>query len=900
MRKSLLKPLMKLLLKLLGVVAAMTLSTSVLAVGMGGINVLSALGQPLKANIELVAVSNADKPGLVAKLATPEAYKGSGLEYPANNKYTFQIETRANGEYFILASSAQPINDPFVSLLVEVTWAQGKLLREYTFLVDPPDFVAEKPKPAEVRPVAPTVPSVQLEVKASQPVEMPAVVESKSLPRQPEAMPVTKPPEAMPVQTQAKEKTVDLKKGRTEQVGKSTLVQAKTASREKVKVQHGDTLNKIAVQHKPDEISLERMLVALYRANINQFDAKNMNRIREGKILRLPVPVEIREVTQPEAVKEIRAQVADWNNYRQKMAGAAPHSSKFQDAQQVATGKIVSSVADKAPVVKESAREVLKLSKGEAPGDKSAGSSTTAQEKKNAQQEEAIAKHNSLQEEQKRAVLLEKNLKDMQRLAQLKSEAMALTQSPGLASAPWAASGVVPVTASMVTAGSSVAEASAVSATVLSTASVVAAASTVAAASAVSVVSAVAASNVVVAKTNPVPQPGLVDQLLGEPLYLAGGAAVLLGLGGTAFMARRRKNAIDAKVAQQFKSESVRTGRIAMPVAPSPDTGDFTTTTAAITEAAPPVSESVDPISEADLFLNFGRDAQAEEILKEALLNSPNDHRIHLKLLGIYANRKDTLAFAGIARQLRDSGDMPAWQEAEAMGRKLEPNNPMYGAEQTAVPPAGKVQDAQLAPLPDVDFDLGEELLKPAVEAEQVKAMDFDVSSNIPSSGLMDFDVSANYPTLNAPVKMDFDVSSATPAVPEAAEATLTGMDDLVFDITAAHPSLPEAAKPPVAEQNADMEFMLDFPVEEGAEKMPIVAPAIAEISLDMGDDAGAQSNEAKNEHWHEVATKLDLAKAYQEMGDATGAREILVEVLREGDEGQCKAAQVMLDQIGL
>src|SRR3989338_5399450 len=175
------------------------------------------------------------------------------------------------------------------------------------------------------------------------------------------------------------------------------------------------------------------MLVALYRINIDQFDGKNMNRIRTGKILRLPNQSELMGVGQSDAVREIRAQTADWNAYRQKLAAAAPVASKPQDAQQVATGKIASSVADKAPVAKESAKEVLKLSKGEAPGDKAAtgaaGKAPTAQDKKNAEQEDAIAKAKSLKEEQTRTALLEKNLKDMQRLAELKAEAAALQKS---------------------------------------------------------------------------------------------------------------------------------------------------------------------------------------------------------------------------------------------------------------------------------------------------------------------------------------------------------------------------------------------------------------------------------------------------------------------------------------
>jgi len=87
-------------------------------------------------------------------------------------------------------------------------------------------------------------------------------------------------------------------------------------------VEKGNTLIEFADVLKPVDVSLERMLVALYRANAKKFDGKNMNRIRAGKILRMPESEEIAKVSQAAAVKEIRAQVADWQDYRQKLAAA--------------------------------------------------------------------------------------------------------------------------------------------------------------------------------------------------------------------------------------------------------------------------------------------------------------------------------------------------------------------------------------------------------------------------------------------------------------------------------------------------------------------------------------------------------------------------------------------------
>ena len=849
------------ILKLLGIAAALTLSTHVSAIGLGGINVLSALGQPLEAEVELVSVGKAEKASLVARLASPDTYKGAGLEYPYGNKFKLKIESRANGEPYVRISSAQPVNDPFVSMLVELNWASGRLLREYTFLLDPPDYVAERPEPMQVQTVAPAVQTAAPEIAASPAAPVAASpVESQPVGQQAER-PVSKPAPAKPAKP-----------------AKPTIAETSVASGD-ITVVRGDTLGRIARQYKPADVSLERMLVALYRANAEQFDAKNMNRIRTGKILRLPDQSELMDVSQSDAVKEIRAQTADWNAYRQKLAAAAPAASQPQEAQQAATGKIASSVADKAPVASESAKEVLKLSRGEAPGDQAtggaaAGKPMTAEDRKNAEQEDAIAREKNLKEEQARAALLEQNLKDMERLAQLKSEAAALAAQPPAS----AASEVKPAP---------------------------------------------------VAKPKPkpqpvvVPQPSLTDQILEEPLYLVGGAAILLGLGGLGFMMKRRKQA--AATGEKGEGTGETTGsHLTVPPEPSPDTGDFTATTGDHPETAPQQDE-VDPISEADLFLNFGRDAQAEEILKEALLNTPNNHQIHLKLLGIYANRKDANSFSSIARQLRDSGDEEAWQQAAAMGRKLEPGNPMYGS-------AGSIEDtgsatmrttvmnampgsglggaaAQQVSAPDVDFDLGE---------PETTSVLTDDDTAAAGAEAMDFDVTSTNPSLEAPSAMDFDVTSTHPSIPafgEEKEAGLPNLDDLVFDVTSSsQPSMQEAEREEpeepakaAADEDAGMEFTLDFPVGDAVAEKP--APAaqdagadFADISLnldDIGAPGAAAPEPAKDEHWHEVATKLDLAKAYQEMGDVTGAREILDEVMREGDEGQRETAQSMLDQLG-
>jgi len=854
----------KSLVRLLGFVLALMLSTTAFALGMGGINVASGLGQPLKANIELVSVSKSEKTSLVARLASPEAYKDAGLEYPYGNKFRFQVESRADGEPYLKVTSDHPISDPFVVMLVELTWSSGKLLREYTFLVDPPGYVPEQPAQAVVQAVAPVI--------------QPAPAETSAAPAGQTTAPAEQPAQETPatpiVQTEPSEIAAEPAPagGQATQAAADELPELD----EWIEIKRGDTLREVADRYRLDDMSLDRMLVALYRVNADHFDSKNMNRIKAGKILRLPHHGEVEAVSQSDAVREIRAQTADWNAYRQKLASAAPIKIQPQEVQQIATGKISSSVADKAPVVKETAREVIKLSKGEAPGDGTAtgagGKPETAQDKKNAAQEEAIAKSKALQEDQARAAILEKNIKDMQHLAQLKSEAAALAQATKKEASP------------------------AVAATPP------------------------AAASAEKPKPKPImvePEP-LMDQIMAEPLYLAGGALLLLGLGGLGYvLVRRKKKHLEGDIGTPSEEDTGKpsevaasaTGRIAAPVASSPDTGDFTRMGA--TEEAAPPTDNIDPIGEADLFLNFGRDAQAEEILKEALQSTPNDHRIHLKLLGIYANRVDVNSFSTIARQLKDSGDEEAWQQAYAMGRKLEPNNPMYGG-------SGSVESTGSATAQAASFNDATQLFaSDNAQAAQPSTLDFDIAlgsfsgKDTPSperdflgtsdqNAIMSFDVMA---AGQAP-EMDFNIAGQSEGGQTETASTDTG--DMIFDvmgITPAPVEQPVAAKPEAGD--GGMEFTIDFPVESSPQKAaPEAQPAgigLAGISLNFDDTliSGEPMSGGKDEHWQEIATKLDLAKAYQEMGDSSGAREILEEVIRDGDAGQREAAQTLINQLG-
>lgn len=414
------------------------------AVGFGNANVMSALGQPLRAEIALVDVSDiAKKTTLTARLAAPEAFSAAGLDYPyALSGLKFEIETR-RGAYFIKVTTKDPVNDPFVSLLVELSWPSGKMVHEYTFLLDPPDYKAEQPKAEEVKPIEPVVatpiatpseeaapaPAVVSETAASAPAaateageEVHAIAETAPAEGagQAEGMPAAIPAEPTPA---------DMAGGAEKPAETSAAVPAreeKPVEPKEIVVGRGDTLSKIAERLREPDVTLEQMLVALYRANAGQFDGKNMNRIRAGKILRTPDASDLEHLSQRAAVNEIRIQTENWNAYRQKLATAGMPVIE-QAPKQETSGKINTVVADKAPAVQQSSKEVLKLSKGEAPGDKMAAGAkaTSAQDKAIAQQEEAIAKAKAEKEAQDRAAALEKQIAESKKLIELKGQGAA-------------------------------------------------------------------------------------------------------------------------------------------------------------------------------------------------------------------------------------------------------------------------------------------------------------------------------------------------------------------------------------------------------------------------------------------------------------------------------------------
>ena len=904
------------------IVAASMLSICAVshAAGLGKLNVMSALGEPLHAEVDLVAEKN-EAGSLAVRLASRDAFERAGLVY-ANllTGVKVSIEKRTGGEPYVRLTSSQPINEPFVDLLIELTWSSGRISREFTALLDPPSVIAEREKQkaaaAEVR-AAPTAPQPEAEPVPPPTAEAPTAEATK--PETAKTEESAAPAATEPV-AQAPVEATPAPTAPVETIGgtQPTLLGEGSALPSSIKstlgadaygpVKSGDTLGKIASSTKPSEVSLEQMLVLLVRNNPDAFSGKNMNRLKTGKILQLPTADQFASITEADARKEVKIQARDWRAYRDQLAASAGQAvASEQPAQQAVSGKVGATVQDKAAPADEQPKEVLKLSKNE-PAAGAAGSDAKSAAPVHALEEEVVARDKAVRESNDRVAKLEKQIADLQALLQMKNKGMADLQKPA-ATPPAPATPQAPVQKP----SQAVVPAPEVKpATPEPVAPAPASPAPKSESAPAPSQPAPAQPKPAPVKTSPVPapEPSLMDQVLDQPAYLGAAIGVLIIIGALAVRAvkRRRESKSDAEESGPARAFAENPGPAYAGAASVAGKGD------ASTKAEKESSEEVDPLAEAEIFLAYGRDAQAEELLKEALQNSPKRYEIHLKLLQIYANRKDAKSFEKVARDLQQAtgGEGEIWDQAVALGYQVDSENTRYAAGKSAAGTAAAAGAAAAsAAAENVDFNIGSEDSM-AITATDIDLGDggnpFDRTQIIDPAPEPAHDSTVSFEPGGVPA-MDFDVglpsssvAATEPQTTHAASASRLDFDIDLNSLTASPAATPASRdEPAAAGLDFDMSGLsLDTPSEPRMESTP-AAPEIdlSGISLDLGmETSPAISPTGKDDHWYDVQTKFDLAKAYQEMGDKDGAREILKEVLAEGDAEQKTAARSVLSSL--
>ena len=348
------------------------LATPSLAATLGSLNLSSNLGEPLLAEVELLLEPQETFNGLQAAIASEQAYAQQGIRYQVHYlDLKVELQQNPQGLAVLKLSSSLPINEPYLDLLLQLDWSTGRLQKQYIVLLDPPQIAQAEPDSITVPVGIADVANIDLQLQAN----------------------------ILPDQTP----------DQVEQTRPLALLS-----------KPGDTLSSLAKSMQQEGVSLDQMLLGLYQANLQAFEAGNMNRLKAGQTLALPSPAEFLATQAASATAEVKLHASNWQTYRAALANKVLSQAARPDAvkSQLASGKIASA-KDDADKVKTANNDVLKLSAG----DKEAAK--TADAKLLALQEDATAREKSLEESESRAKALQKQIQDMQQLLQLKNQSMA-------------------------------------------------------------------------------------------------------------------------------------------------------------------------------------------------------------------------------------------------------------------------------------------------------------------------------------------------------------------------------------------------------------------------------------------------------------------------------------------
>ncbi|MBX3640862.1 MAG: hypothetical protein KF888_10220 [Nitrosomonas sp.] len=875
------------------------LSISAHAAGLGKLTINSALGQPFNAEIDLVTVNVEDLSSLNASIASLEAYAQAGIQYePFFPTFKLSIEPRANGEPYIRIASPQAINEPFINLLIELNWASGRLLREYTILLDPVD--TRRPEP-----VSPIVRAVPEEPVNS--VNSAAMIMSSPAAQSTAAISYEQPRQSIPVPTSR------LTENRSNTYGP---------------VLQGDTLSSIARQVKPEGVNVNQMLVALFRANREAFIANNMNLLRTGAVLKIPDIEELDTISRQQADAEVKLQVSDWQKYRQNLALATQQTQGYETLKQVDSGQITTTVADTAVTSRDDSQEVLRLSSGEnLLGSADAQASQSAAERLRMMEEDAIARSMALKEANERIAMLEKNIGNLQKLLALQNSELAKAQTNVQAQSPSSVS----ETPSIITQQDSSTHSAMESIEVLTPEPDIyhsefdllselvdgdfdfeESVSTELTVSDIATTS----DGYVPPVTNPLVQqepeePSFIGAFLGQAmdnLIYIGAALIILPLLVLGIKIRNERKDDKAMADEEARFEenaAALRNKAAAAVA---------TTHVAASHATDNVEEDLDIFGQDSDFLH-GDHAEMGGQVETAEDPSSGDQSLALDFSKEIANSNEeslsqpvddnsdfdlpeSVAHAPISDQSFDeitTDDLNESIEAERAGHDADSDNHLLDFPENESPQS----DEESAYALNIDFDASGESSE-NLQLNEVEALEIDLT-----------DDSVKLDSKNVPVE-----SGEESDIEDSLDFSI---DPSTIDLSDENPSSNKSFSPASDGDTSTSDLLdsntLQFEMQESGEAEDKIAGKpteidFSDIDLDFDSAPDNQSTgiseesspivdtDAKNEQWHEVETKIDLAKAYLDMEDKEGAREMLEEVIQEGDTRQQETAKALLKDL--
>jgi pilus assembly protein FimV len=809
------------------------------ALGVGDIKLHSALNQNLDAEIALVLSDTEKLSDVRIKLAPPSKFEEAGVPWSHFlSQIKFTTITKANGAVVVKLSSAEVFNEPFLDFLLEVSWPKGDIYREFTVLVDPPAVYQQKSIPVALKqPNAANQQQLSTETVRQQPIDATKISQSVVSEYGP------------------------------------------TGS--------NDTLWKIAEKvNRNKDISVEQMMIALYEANPEAFYKQNVNALAAGATLKVPANDVVMKLSQRQAKNEFYKQVEAW---RGKVTTAS--SNGGQQAADTAEAK--NQLQLKAPTTAEINDQML-VTPSANEGIQDTTESTS----------ESLGEEN--QDLKNRLGKLEQQLADMQKTLAVKDEQLATLQSEQLKSDAEPAQEKPVITSGKVKKPE---------------------------------------------QTKKLEIPKSKPQSAVQPESDAGLYNIIMGTVGLAALGllgwmwwRKRKVEDETNNESMFAESS----HISLPetdkdlVVPAAEVSQDSSYDVGTVGESSFLSEftpsdldafetdqaEIDPIAEADVYLAYGRYQQAEELMRQAIESQPERDECKLKLFEIFSANENQQAFETYAEELVSDGkksDAVFWMKVSEMGVELCPESKLF------TPDADSVEDTTT-----VEADISEdEILEPDFSAQESKVelepeidnegLEFDVSS------LSDAEVQPENDTLDSDTlnlsgetesnEIDFDLGAPITLEEESNKKDTETSDEIeTIDLSAD------------ALQEESQEDLADFNFDVKSEKKSTESPDLSAESPDLNiekSDSDSLDSEVEEFNFEfdqkktttsapvenlvsdsdspsvsditdmdELETKIDLAKAYIDMGDSDAAKTIAEEVLEKGSDTQKEEAQAIMEQL--
>jgi len=875
--------------------SALMSPNALLALGLGEIHLNSALNQPFDADIDLVSAADEDLSALRASLASNDTFVRYGLDKPAYlSDFTFRVVRGANGKDVLKVTSPRPVTEPFVTMLVEANWPRGRLLREYTVLLDPPVYAPE-PQQAAVAPVA--APRVSAPAPTPSPAPSGPAEPFAAAPPAPRTSPSAPAPSSPGTTATAAARSIN--------AGSS------------YRVRPNDTLWKIAsAAHPGTRSDVNRAMVSIYQSNPQAFDG-NINVLKAGSLLKIPTASDVSAISASAAAAEVSRQYRLWREGVPASEGPDATSGRLR------------------LVTPEQGTAAASTATTPSPATPAASGAGAAQMQSRVQQ-------------------LEAELAEAKRLLEVRNAELATLQgqaAPQPGGAPAAAvPPAEPGAAATPAEGTPPAEAAAPPPAEVTPAPAPAPEPAVEAKKPVE--EPVAGPSLVERLMNYWwVLLGLLAAALAYLLYKRGRSDGSVAEEDLQAALARTTTDLRARTAPPRSRDSDIVVEERRPVEPAAAPKPAQAPAPAPAPRAPepsrrPVSvddtlsgegainiEAGDPLAEADFHMAYGLYDQAADLVQLAIKREPMRRDLKLKLLEIFFVWGNRDRFVELAKEMnasRADAQPGEWDKILIMGKQLAPDDALFAG--TARPSAADLDMELHSSEGPLDMDLG-------ADVGSGTATDIDLTANddlAPGEAGLDF-------VIDEPVRGTDETASLAPTVetprikarPSASEdptqevpieelgidvGELEGLGDLegAETLEVSRPKAvvedtvetPRPASRAAEEEDEDLLSAtgilreqtgilraleegqgLDMDLSESTGELPTIETPRAggsagAVDFSLGEEAATMS---------EVGTKLDLARAYIDMGDPEGARSILDEVVKEGSAVQKQEAERLM-----